>query len=180
MSEELRALIDSTLEEDELVLWRKITAVDDGELTEEINMQKRFLADHNPFQANNNVPSRIKKKMRQMKRRRRRKKTDENAKNGDNSHTSEEATDVPLNAATESTNDGEIGNSAEEPKSNENSADEILPSNGPSDSIDVELKNCNNNEINDCKSQPTSNKTAIVATAVDENNATSFVENGPA
>uniref|UniRef100_A0A1L8DX92 Putative sap family cell cycle dependent phosphatase-associated protein n=1 Tax=Nyssomyia neivai TaxID=330878 RepID=A0A1L8DX92_9DIPT len=101
---------------------------------------------------------------------------DENAKNGDNSHTSEEATDVPLNATTECTN--EIG--AEEPKSNENSADEIHPSNGPSDSIDVEIKNCNNNEINDCISQTTSNKTTIVATAVDENNATSLVENGPA
>ncbi|XP_055690524.1 serine/threonine-protein phosphatase 6 regulatory subunit 3-B [Lutzomyia longipalpis] len=385
MSEELRALIDSTLEEDELVLWRKITAVDDGELTEEINMQKRFLADHNPFQANNNVgpkdfyneasntfndfgdtmhsaidemPNAIEnifsayissdlsssilnnlkvwpddeilacdsedfesawakdddakdasaltftnpwdseatpiaddvkvcdsgwanfssdnfadfdthfshitgsgngvdafpsptdddddddggdkevaplednqkdvevndggeaetsgtvtdKKEDEADEEKEEKEEDvgsvvenipsveegnkmpiqtdstitedktcdENAKNGDNSHTSEEATDVPLNAATESTNDGEIGNSAEEPKSNENSADEILPSNGPSDSIDVELKNCNNNEINDCKSQPTSNKTAIVATAVDENNATSFVENGPA
>ncbi|XP_059614467.1 serine/threonine-protein phosphatase 6 regulatory subunit 3 [Phlebotomus argentipes] len=104
---------------------------------------------------------------------------DENAKNGDNSHTFEEATDVPLSVATESTNDGVIGDSAEEPKSNEDSADEILSSNGPTDnSIDVELKNCNNNEISECKSQATSAK----ATIVDENNAASLttVENGPA
>lgn len=66
--------------------------------------------------------------------------SDENAKNGDNSQTSEEATDVPLNVATESTNDEVIGDSAEEPTKKEDSADEILSSNGPTDnSIDVEL-----------------------------------------
>uniref|UniRef100_A0A6B2EKT0 Putative serine/threonine-protein phosphatase 6 regulatory subunit 3 isoform x3 n=1 Tax=Phlebotomus kandelakii TaxID=1109342 RepID=A0A6B2EKT0_9DIPT len=103
---------------------------------------------------------------------------DENAKNGDNSHTFEEATDVPLSVVTESTNDEVIGDSVEEPKSNEDGADEILSSNGPTDnSIDVELKNCNNNEINDCKSQATSTKSAIVA---DENAALTTVENGPA
>lgn len=55
MSEELRALIDSTLVEDEMVLWQKIIAEEDGELTVEMKQQKRFLADHNPFQDDNNV-----------------------------------------------------------------------------------------------------------------------------
>ncbi|GAB0092172.1 serine/threonine-protein phosphatase 6 regulatory subunit 3 [Sergentomyia squamirostris] len=112
------------------------------------------------------------------------KNCDENAKNGDNSHT-EEATDVPLNVAIEGTNDGNISISAEEPKNSEDGEkDEILSSsNGPTDvTIDMELKKCNNNEINESKSSPQTAK--IVTPTVEDQNVTSLtmttVENGPA
>lgn len=50
MSDSLRALVDSTLTDaEELALWKRIIKETEGDLDVELDNQKKYLADYNPF-----------------------------------------------------------------------------------------------------------------------------------
>lgn len=60
ISDKLRALVDGSLNEDEMEKWNKIIEADCGELAMELGKQKRFLANCDPYLQNtysNDSPS---------------------------------------------------------------------------------------------------------------------------
>ncbi|XP_063699632.1 serine/threonine-protein phosphatase 6 regulatory subunit 3-A [Culicoides brevitarsis] len=56
VSVDLCALIQSTVNEDEIIKWKSLTESGDGELAKILTVQKRFLANSNPNEIDNSLP----------------------------------------------------------------------------------------------------------------------------